>query len=143
MKSKMKSNIKSNIIIMAMLIILAVPVSVYASNTRTVNLNADYAKGIGALTCSFSWQIRGDDSADAYTKITNRDTNSPTDYRVAVRLETWETSKKCTKYVYKNGKGIAEVSASANDVCQFASRHSIDNSTNTKELVAHSLYTAE
>lgn len=77
-----------------MLIILAVPVNVYASTTRLVDLNADYANGKGVLTCSFRWKVLGADSADAYTEITNRDSDSPTAYRVAVRLETWETSNK-------------------------------------------------
>ena len=119
------------------------PVSVYASTTKSANLYADYARAKGVLTCSFHWKIADKDSADAYTEITNRESNSPTDYRVAVRLETWETSNKCTRYVYKNNQNKAIAKASADDVCQFASRHSIDNSTDTKELAVDSLYAAE
>ena len=113
------------------------------STTKSANLYADYASAKGVLTCSFHWKIADKDSADAYTEITNREPNSPTDYRVAVRLETWKTSNKCTRYVYKNNQNKAIAKASADDVFQFASRHSIDNSTDTKELAVDSLYAAE
>ena len=54
----MKSNVKkSKVIIMTMLMILAVPVSVYASTTKSANLYADYASAKGVLTCSFHWKI--------------------------------------------------------------------------------------
>ncbi len=66
----MKSNVKkSKVIIMTMLMILAVPVSVYASTTKSANLYADYARAKGVLTCSFHWKIADKDSADAYTEI--------------------------------------------------------------------------
>lgn len=46
----MKSNVKkSKVIIMTMLMILAVPVSVYASTTKSANLYADYASAKGVL----------------------------------------------------------------------------------------------
>lgn len=140
----MMKKMRKNIIILAMFVFLAVPVSVYAkSSTRSVTLSADYATGKGKLECKFQWKIFGKDSADAYTEITKREKNSPTNYRVAVRLETWKTSKKCTKYSYKNGRNKASLSASNADVYQYASRHSLDDNSNTKELAARSIYAPE
>lgn len=71
------------------------------------------------------------------------DSKSPTKYRVAVRLEEWETKKKCTRFNYKSGEKSASLSASVKDIYQFASRHSIDNNKNTKEFAYKSFIEAE
>ena len=50
----MMKKMRKNIIILAMFVFLAVPVSVYAkSSTRSVTLSADYATGKGKLECKF------------------------------------------------------------------------------------------
>lgn len=134
-----KNKIRKSMIIIAV-IIMALPIGASAASAT---LNADYATAKATLSCDFHWKIFADDSATASTEMTYVDPEAPEKYRVAVRLEAWENRKKCTKFTYKSGNETASTSLTANDVYQFASRHSIDNSNNTKELEATSFYNAE
>lgn len=135
--------IKGKILVMVMVASLVVPGSVYAGS-KTATLKADYATATATLSTKFGFAFfKKRDYATASTEITKRDKNSPINYRVAVRLETWEDSDKCTRYTYGIGKNSVTKKASASDVCQFASRHSIDDSKNAKELEARSFYYAE
>lgn len=128
------------LVIMVAVLVMALPIGVSAASTT---LYADYARAKASLSCSFRLKALGNDSASACTERTYIDPASPTKYRMAVRLEAWENKSQCTKYSYKNGDKKASTSLSAKDVVQFASRHSIDNSNNTKELAAKSFYDAE
>ncbi len=136
----MKTLKKRTLIIMIAVLIMTMPMAVCAAS-RT--LSADYASGKATLSCSFHWKKLNNDTATATTEITKLDPDSPTKYRVAVRLEEWETSKKCTRFQYQSGDNSVSLSTSVEDVFQFASRHSIDNENNTKELEVTSFYYAE
>lgn len=128
------------LVIMIAVLVMALSIGVSAASTT---IYADYARATASLTCKFRLKAVGSDSASAYTERTYLDPASPTKYRMAVRLEAWENKNGCTKFVYKNADKKATVSLSVKDVVQFASRHSIDNSNNTKELAAKSFYNAE
>ncbi len=128
------------LVIMTAVLIMTLPMVVSAASTT---LNADYASAKATLSCSFHLKAFNNDTATATTEITELDSAAPTKYRVAVRLEEWETKKKCTRFQYKNGDNKVTLTTSVEDVVQFASRHSIDNENNTKELEVTSFYDAE
>lgn len=138
MKNKKTHSLVIKLVIISALLITALPIGVSAGSAT---LTADYATAKATLTCDFNWF--SNDTAKATTKRTYLDLNSPTTYRVAVRLEEWETSKKCTRYNYKSGVKSVSLSADVKDVYQFASRHSIDNENNTKEFAYKSFIEAE
>lgn len=132
-----KTKIHKLTIIIALLI-MALPIG---ASARSATLKADYATASAKLDCKF--KLIKNDTATATTIITYLASKSPTKYRVAVRLEEWETKKKCTRYTYKSGAKSASINKSVKDVYQFASRHSIDNNTNTKEFAYKSFIEAE
>lgn len=124
---------KKKVLLGAMVLFLTSSITAFAS-TMTKNLHSDYCDAEAKLKCTWSWF--GEDTAEATTTFTNKSGN----YRVAVRLEEWDEKDGMTDFKYKNNSSKAYVSYSKKGVYQYCSRHSIDNSKNTKELEATSLY---
>lgn len=82
-------------------------------------------------------KLFGTDSAIATTKVIEyKDENQYlAENRIAVRIETWTSAKCMYEYQYKKGKNsVTAKSTPVKGVDHFASRHSIDNVTNTKEI---------
>jgi hypothetical protein len=104
-----------------------------ASGTITYkDISAEYS-----LKCDFGWKIfKDDDSAKADTKMVG---GKKSGHRVACRLEMWEDSSGVTTYKYESDDVWAQCNITYSDVYCFKSRHSIDNSNNTKELVVKAL----
>ncbi|SEA04140.1 hypothetical protein SAMN02745687_01543 [Lachnospiraceae bacterium NK3A20] len=82
------------------------------------------------LTPTFQWVRNGNDKATAKTKFVISNPN----YRVAVRLERWDSKTTMGDFKYNNDKTLAQCNYTWTDVYAFQSRHSIDNSNDTVEL---------
>lgn len=87
------------------------------------------AKATAKLDPQFQWAVLGSDKATATTEFTT----SNNGYRVAVRLERWDDKNTMGDYKYDSDSSLAQCNYTWTDVYSFQSRHSIDNSTNTKE----------
>lgn len=123
--------------VIALLVTLAVSatsiIPVFAG-TKSSTLEYKGSKATAKLDVDFSWKIITSDKATATTSFTN----NPNNYRVAVRLERWDTSSTMGDYKYNSDAQIAQCNYTWTDVHAFQSRHSIDNSTNTIEYAVDS-----
>lgn len=102
-------------------------VTAFAAYSSTLEYKG--VKATAKLTPTFQWAIVGSDKATATTEFTT-DNNG---YRVAVRLERWDDKNTMGDYKYDSDSSIAQCNYTWTDVYSFQSRHSIDNSGNTKE----------
>ena len=112
-------------------------VSAYAG-TMSSNIHADHGDATASLTTKFRNRLFGSDTATASTSFVTNNGN----YRVAVRLECWN-SNSMMDYVYRNDANSCTVTHTHDDVSNFRSRHSIDNSNNTVEYEVKTYYINE
>jgi hypothetical protein len=121
----MKKTIISFVSVLVLSITTAIPV--FGAYTSTLEYKG--AKADAELVPKFQWSVVGSDKATATTEFTT----SNKGFRVAVRLERWDDKKTMGDYKYDSDSQIAQTNYTWTDVYAFQSRHSIDNSTNTKE----------
>ncbi len=97
-------------------------------------------KATAALDTKFGWNFfNSPDEAKATTKFDK----SHKGYRVASRIECWTAKDKMSGYKYDCDSKTAEVNYNWSNVYCYQSRHSIDNSNNTKEFVVKSYVNKE
>ncbi|GAA4721368.1 hypothetical protein [Brevibacillus fulvus] len=77
------------------------------------------------------WNVFDDDEAEAETDFVNPNGEN----YVAVRLEMWEDEDEMSDYKYDRDKSLAECRYTWDGAEIFMSRHSIDSSDRSKELV--------